>query len=145
VEGGQEGMKYTVMKCPCCGKEFVSEYWGGGYIDHVTNFVGNRDVFVRKNDPVEMASEIIFDGNNLRELSTIKDFLKCFMTWNCFPEEFKKRVKAIVDEFVKKYKAAQKRCDEIRKKESAIVVAILEGEDIDDAYFDLFDECCDGG
>lgn len=135
-------MKYTVMKCECCGKTFVSEYWGGGYIDHVVNFVGNRNVFVHKNDVNDMAREIIFDGNNLRELGTIRDFLKCFMTWDCFSEEFKARVKRIVEAFIVKYCKADKHRKKLECSLPPMVLAMITGEDIDDAYFDAFDECC---
>lgn len=135
-------MKYTVMKCDCCGKTFISEYWGGGYIDHVVNFVGNRNVFVREYDVNDMAQEIIFSGNNLRELSTIRDFLKCFMTWDCFPEEFKTRVKRIVEAFIVKYCEADKHRKKLERSLPPMVLAMIQGEEIDDAYYEAFDECC---
>lgn len=136
-------MKYTVMKCECCGKTFASEYWEGGYIDHVENFVGNRRVFVHRNDVNDMAREIIFSGNDLRELNTISDFLKCFMTWDCFPEEFKARVKKIVDAFIAKYKEANKKCKKLQNTLPPMVIAMISGEKIDASYYDAFDECCE--
>lgn len=135
-------MKYTVMKCDCCGKEFYSEYYEGGYIDHVENFVGNRHVYVYRNDVKDMAREIIFHGNDLRQTIYIKEFLKCFMTWDCFSEEFKNNVKDIVIAMLDKIKKAEARAEVIRKREFPFVIAMLKREKIDDAYFDAFDECC---
>ena len=135
-------MIYTIMKCECCGKEFISKYWDGGYIDHVNNFVGNRDAFANRNNIEDMASEIVFSGNNLRDIRVIDDFLKCFMTWDCFQEDFKNKVKKIVKTMVSKIKNAEKQVKELEKSTSPIVLAMLKEEEIDDAYFDLFDDCC---
>ena len=129
------------MICECCGKEFYTEYWEGGYIDHVQNFVGNRNVYVHRNDIEDMAREIVFDGNNLRDPKYIKEFLKCFMTWDCFPEDFKHSVKRIVDAMISKIAEAKKKAREIEKSTSPLVLAMLKEEDIDDEYFALFDEC----
>lgn len=137
-------MKYTVMKCECCGKVFYSEYWEGGYIDHVENFVGNRNVYVHRNDIEDMARTIVFDGNNLRDLRYVKEFLKCFMTWDCFPEDFKHSVKQIVEAVMSKVAEAEKKVKKLEKSTSPLVLAMLKEEDIDDAYFDLFDECYEG-
>ena len=129
------------MICQCCGKEFYSEYWEGGYIDHVVNFVGNRNVYVHKIDIEETAREIVFDGNNIRDLQHIKEFLKCFMTWDCFPEDFKNSVKQIVDAMISKIGKAKKQVKKLEETTSPLVLAMLKEEDIDEAYFDLFDEC----
>jgi hypothetical protein len=137
-------MKYTVMKCECCGKVFYSEYWEGGYIDHVENFVGNRNVYVHRNNIEDMARTIVFDGNNIRQRCYIKEFLKCFMTWDCFPEDFKHSVNQIVEAVMSKVAKAEKKVKELEKSTSPLVLAMLKEEDIDDAYFDLFDECYEG-
>lgn len=133
-------MKYTVMKCECCGKEFYSEYWEGGYIDHVVNFVGNRNVYVLRNDVQDMASTIIFSGNDLRQVCYIEQFLECFMTWDCFSDDFKNKVKKIVDKMLEKLKAANEKAEKILETEDSLVLALLKEESIDEAYFDLFDE-----
>ena len=130
------------MKCEECGKEFVNEYWEGGYIDHVVNFVGNKEVYVHRNDIEDMAGEIVFNGNDIRDLNYIEDFLKCFMTWDCFPENFKNNVKKIVETVITKIENAEKQVKNIKKFVSPLVVAMLKEEKIDEAFFDLFDECC---
>lgn len=129
------------LKCKCCGKKFASKYWEGGYIDHVENFVGNKEVFVYRNDAVDMAWEIIFNGNDLRELRHIREFLKCFMTWDCFSKDFKNRVKQMVDAMLEKLEKAHKRVKQINKEESPLVLALLKEEKIDDAFNELFDGC----
>lgn len=68
------------MCCPVCGKHFYSYYGSGGYIDHVTNFVGNRDVIAKS--PERCLEEICFDGNYVRDNSDIKARLECFMLWD---------------------------------------------------------------
>lgn len=136
-------MRYTIMKCPECGKEFINEYWEGGYIDHVVNFVGNKEVYVHRKNVEDMASEIVFNGNDLRDLKYIKEFLKCFMTWKCFPEDFKNKVKQIVVTMMSKIKDAEKKVNHIEKTASPVVLAMLKEEKIDDAYYELFDECCE--
>jgi hypothetical protein len=137
-------MKYTIMECECCGKRFYREHWEGGYIDHVVNFVGNRGVYVNRNDIKDMASEIVFDGNNIRELRYIKEFLHCFMMWDCFPEDFKNSVEKIVKAIIAKIADAKEEVKNLEKSISPLVLAMFKGEDIDDAYFDLFDECYEG-
>jgi hypothetical protein len=136
-------MKYTIMKCECCGKTFYNEFWEGGYIDHVVNFVGNRDVFVHRGDVKDMALDIVFNGNNLRKPNVIKDFIKCFMTWDCFSEDFKQSVKQIVDAMMLKIAEAEKEVKRLEKSTLPLVLAMLKNEEIDDAYYDLFDECCE--
>lgn len=133
----------TTMKCDCCGKTFISLYWEGGYIDHVENFVGNRDVYVNRSDIKYMAREIVFDGNNIRELKYIKEFLKCFMAWDCFLKDFKNCVKQIVEAVISEVAEAEKKVKVLEKSVSPLVLAMLKEEDIDDAYFDLFDKCCE--
>ena len=135
-------MIYTTMKCECCGKEFISLYWEDGYIAHVTNFVGNKDVFAQRCDLIDMAREIVFDGNNVRPQNVIRDLLKCFMTWDCFSEDFKQCVKKIVDAVILDVENAKKEAERLEKSISPLVIAILREEDIDDAYYYLFDRCC---
>ena len=70
-------MKYTVLKCDCCGKEFYTEYWTGGYIDHCVNFLGNMKVCINRgvND---VFRAICFDGNKRRRVDDVKTRLECF-------------------------------------------------------------------
>jgi hypothetical protein len=133
------------MKCSRCGKEFVTEYWEGGYIDHVVNFSENRDVNCNREDAEEMAREIIFSGNDVRQARYIKERLGCYLTWEEVSKEKKARVNLIVNAMVKGLEEAEKRVNQIEKKESPIVLAMLKEENIDESFFDLFDECCGKG
>lgn len=135
-------MKYTVLKCDCCKRTFFSEYWEGGYIDHVVNFAEHRNIFGSRDDVRDMARKIIFDGNNVREIRHIKEFMKCFMTWDCFSDDFKVQVKRIVDNMLKELKKARTRADRLIAKKTPLVLAIVREEYDDGAFFDLFDDCC---
>lgn len=83
-------MKYTVMKCECCGKTFISDFWEGGYIDHVNNFVGNRNLYIQRGI-YDMARDIVFSGNNIRPTWVIRDFINCFSPWKTNFEEMAKK------------------------------------------------------
>ena len=69
-------MKKTIMTCDCCGKEFYSEYYTGGYIDH-TNLSNNFDVLFRCGAK-RIISEICKHGNSLRDADDVKIRLNCF-------------------------------------------------------------------
>lgn len=72
-------MKITRMYCENCGKEFYSEYYKGGYIDH-TNMTSNFEIYLCRG--VESIVEEITQGeNDYRELEDIDDRLKCFLIW----------------------------------------------------------------
>lgn len=73
-------MKYTVLKCDCCGKTFLDEYWREGYIDHYINFTRHFPSLVERGVQ-EIFYKIVNDGNDLRHKSDIKDRLKCFKTY----------------------------------------------------------------
>ena len=135
---------YTFMSCDCCGKEFSQEYYQGGYIDHVVNFVGNMDCHKARNSIEDMAENILFDGNEIRETCYIEDFLKCFKTWDCFDDEFKGKVEKIVEVMLEKLKTAKAEANHIKKTTNPLVLAIVKGKDLDDAYWELFDAVMKG-
>lgn len=70
-------MKYTVMKCECCGKIFHSEYYEGGYIDHVENFSKQFDIIDTKG-AVGIMREIAFDGNSYRDAYDVRNRFQCY-------------------------------------------------------------------
>lgn len=109
-------MKYTIMKCPICGKEFYSEYWTGGYIDHVTNFsenlLGYKQTTMENTEENinKWADEIYYTGNEVRQKEDIECRLNCFLQADFIPEEIRKAVEnevrpdigkreAVVDKF----------------------------------------------
>jgi hypothetical protein len=83
--------------CKICGLQFVSEYGKGGYIDHVSNFVGNREKIIRRgtDDCVKM---ILSDGNKPRSSEDINSRLKCFCKWDNVDNDLKDNVIKIVKE-----------------------------------------------
>lgn len=137
-------MKYTVMKCDCCGKEFVTEYYEGGYIDHVENFVGNMRVRKSRNDVGDMADAILFDGNDIRSTWCIREFLNCFKTWDCFDDKFKGKVEKIVEPMLKTIESAKAEADHIEKTTNPLVLAIIREDSLDDAYWKLFEDVMKG-
>lgn len=94
-------MEITRMYCENCGKEFYTEYWQGGYIDH-TNMTYNFEVSLHCGTE-RIVEEITQDGNDYRELEDIDDRLKCFLIWL----EKKKVSKEMLEEI--KEKVAEKK------------------------------------
>ena len=136
-------MKNTVMKCDCCGTTFEIKYYQGGYIDHVNNFVGNQHVFVNK-DVTRVAREIVFCNGAVRCIDDIEKRLKCFMTWNGFQDDFKLRVKRIVDAMLKEIKSAHTKAYMLRDKTPPLVFSIAIA-DIHQYYRvceSIFEYCC---
>ena len=129
----------TFMTCDCCGKTFPSLYYEGGYIDHVENFYGNRDVYLEHNDVEDMARQIVFSGNGVRPEKIARDLLKCFLLWDGFEAKFKEDVLEVVNVFLSELNQATVIATEMEKKLPPAALAILRGEDIDDAFFDMFD------
>lgn len=72
-------MKTTRMYCENCGKEFYSEYYRGGYIDHM-NMVNNFGCFLYR-DIDNIVRVICYDGNDFREIDDIDDRLVCMTKW----------------------------------------------------------------
>ena len=66
-----------MLKCPICGKEFLSKYYDSGYIDHVKNFSEHFNI----NDIDRIIEQIYRKGNDYRELHDINNRLKCFITF----------------------------------------------------------------
>lgn len=94
-------MKTTRMYCENCGKEFYTEYWQGGYIDH-TNMTNNFEISLHRGTE-DIVEEIIRNRNDYRELEDIDDRLKCFLIWL----EKKKVSKEMLEEI--KEKVAEKK------------------------------------
>lgn len=95
------------MYCECCGKEFLLEYYRGGYIDHVNNFYGNRHHCGK--DVKEDIRHICYDGNEIRDWYDIQERLKCYRLWNING--------AVKHEVIKQSEAL---CEEIRNAENKI-------------------------
>ena len=108
-----------IMKCECCGKTFYTEYWQGNYIDHVENFAQHREALAHSCNVKDMAKKIVFNGADFREEWCIKEFIKCFMKWDCFSEDFKQRVKQIVDATLLNIKKAKRTAERLEKKNLA--------------------------
>lgn len=113
-------MKYTIMKCPICSKEFYSEYWKGGYIDHVTNLVGNltrwfteKPIMENTQENIDRLADLIYsDGNDIREKEDIKCRLNCFLKADFIPTEIKQAVeKRVRSKIGRKENATKKLID----------------------------------
>lgn len=122
-------MKTTRMYCENCGKEFYSEYYEGGYIDHM-NMTSNFECYLHRG--IESIVEVITqDDNDYRELKDIDDRLKCFLIWL----EKKKVSKEMLEEIKEKVAEKKKYIEnllqirkEIQDKIDSLDVAILEQE-----------------
>lgn len=107
-------MKYTVMKCDCCGKTFYSEYWTGGYIDH-TNLTRNLPIMVKR-DIDDIVKGLCKKGNELRRKDDIIIRLNCFEAY-CTKNgltDLIPNVKEKVLSFIEKLKELDKLHDEIK-------------------------------
>lgn len=95
-------MKITRMYCENCGKEFYTEYWQGGYIDH-TNMTRNFEIYLHRGIE-SIVEEITQDGNDYRELKDIDDRLKCFLIWLERKEVSKEMIEEIKEKVAEKKK-----------------------------------------
>ena len=72
----------TIMKCPVCGKEFITKYWEGGYIDHVSNWVDNYKIKLnRLNNLDDIINDLTIHNLNYREEKDIIERKNCFIKW----------------------------------------------------------------
>ena len=106
-------MKTTKMICEYCGKEFYSEYYTGGYIDHYTNFSSHKSRFGK--DIEHDVREICYFGNDLRKDNDIQERLECYLKWDNVPDNMKIAVKEKCDFLINKIKSAQKKAESIVK------------------------------
>lgn len=95
-------MKVTRMYCENCGKEFYTEYWQGGYIDH-TNMTSNFKVYLKRGVK-SIIEEITKDGNDYRELDDIECRLNCFLIWLKKKEVSKEMIQEIKEKVAEKKK-----------------------------------------
>ena len=91
-------------KCPCCGTSFCSDYYEGGYIDHVLNFSKRyhdnyKQGYLKSWYLKELVEDIVFSGNYPRDDIDSKNRLACFMLWDFVDEPFKSKVSETVKEF----------------------------------------------
>ena len=114
------------MICDICGKEFYSEFYEEGYIDHVLNFCGshNRNITANR-EPKEIALEIMTDGNKMRSRHSINDRLKCFMLWDNVSYDKKEQVKEYVQKAMEKYDFAAEKAEQYIKKTNDIELFAL--------------------
>lgn len=126
-------MKYTVLKCDCCGKEFYSEYWTGGYIDHYMNFVGNLKSYISKGTNY-VYREICFNENKRRRVTDVQERLNCFKIY-CEKTELSdvSFVEEVVD-LCNKYCDRQNYLDELHDK---IVDMVKDLDDFEQQYIGL--------
>jgi hypothetical protein len=80
--------------CDVCGAEFDTEYYTGGYIDHM-NLAKNRHYYESNLD--ELIDEVVFDGGSLRHKSDVDKRLNCVMHWDNLSDSTKEHVKMKVD------------------------------------------------
>ncbi len=124
-------MKQTILKCDCCGKEFYTEYYKGGYIDHFKNFVGNMPITI-KNGQNDIFREICYAGNSLRQDYDIKERLNCFEKY-C-QKTSNENLVPIVRDLVEQFLENQKNLNEIHDK---IVDLVKELDDFEKEYIGL--------
>lgn len=130
-------MERLILTCDCCGKEFYSKYWTGGYIDHVTNFSSRHRSYTDKSAE-RIARDIMFHGNSIRTVYDIVIRFNCFMTWRTVSDETKTEVKRIVDEMVKLLKDAEEKARVIKNSTPPMVLAMLNGDDLDGSFREAF-------
>jgi hypothetical protein len=124
-------MKYTILKCDCCGKTFVTEYYNGGYIDHYVNFVRNFPCFIKEGKN-KVFGKVVYDGNELRDKDDIKVRLSCFKVY-CERNNLLSFYSEVEKE-VTKHLSHLCKLDEIRKEISKLVEGL---EDEDKEYLGL--------
>ncbi len=127
--------------CDCCGKEFYSEHWTGGYIDHM-NMVNNRRIYksrfksnwYNEIDEVnykkmieDVVNEICYCGNDPREEYDVKSRLECFMLWDDFSENEKTEVKTMVETLIFARDQAYKKLEKYLKSLTNTELNVLEG------------------
>lgn len=97
-------MKYTVLKCNCCGEEFFTEYYAGGYIDHCMNFSDQFDRVIKQEEN-EICEEIYYDGITIRETIDIKKRRNCFKKFCEHTNNIQKfeRVDVLLSELLKRH------------------------------------------
>lgn len=100
-------MKQKILKCDCCGREFYTEYYTGGYIDHYENFARN---FEKYNNNIEKITyEICMTHNRLRDSHDIGSRLECVLLSkdieNTCKEQIKVNVHSVLDSI---YQAEEK-------------------------------------
>lgn len=128
------------LKCECCGRTFNTRYFEGGYIDHVENFAENRYTYLDSKDPVKKFSEkILFDWNRLRQPHIIREFLSCFMEWDCVSDDIKHKVNSIVEDMLLEINDAKREAIKLEKTISPIILATLKNNSRDVAYFYEFE------
>lgn len=87
-------------KCDCCGKTFYTEYYAGGYIDHVVNFSDRKD-YLSSLSADKAIKEIVFSGNDMRNEYDIQERLKCFCMQKSVSEDVKSECKERIENYFK--------------------------------------------
>lgn len=118
-------MKYTILKCDCCGETFYTEYWQDGYIDHYINFASNHDTLVKKGVD-EIAYQITMDGNDFRGERSIGLRLACFKKY-CEMKNLCSLYEEVESEVTKQIEHLRK-LDEIRIKIGKLVEGMTDRE-----------------
>ena len=114
------------MICDCCGKEFLCEYYEGGYIDHVTNFSSQFDWYANCSDPVgRLSHDIIFGGQGLRSIYHMSEMLYCAKVSKHIPDDVKQKVEAVVSKIMDELTKAHNEVRDIEKTASPLAIDIL--------------------
>lgn len=114
----------TTMICDCCGKEFVTQYYHDGYIDHFVNFASHFDSLVNKSAS-EISYEIALHGNETRKGYSMEERFRCFEIYcnKNNKQDLAATVKKLIDEQI----AHLEYLDKVRKSIEGLV------ENLDDA------------
>lgn len=96
----------TEYICDICGKHFRSEYYTGGYIDHVNNFVGNKRIYEKD---LNRCLETICFQDGLRESGDIIDRLNCFLKWDGVSDEDKQMIAKKCNKLLEKISKAEEK------------------------------------
>ena len=127
------------MICDCCGKEFHTEYWEGGYIDHVTNFSSRFEGYAKREDSIDRLShDIVFSGNDIRSSYDMMDRLECMLKSIYISDDIKTAVGTIVIEMIARLNDARKEVSDIENSASPLALAMLRRDSNDDAYYKVY-------
>jgi len=128
-------MKITRMVCENCGKEFYTEYYDGGYIDHM-NMVNNFQVSLNRGLD-SIVDDICKSGNSWRPVSDIDIRKTCFIKWLEKQDVSKEFIERVINQVDK----TQEHISEIETKTEKLQNQLNELDWIDRKYIidNLFD------
>jgi hypothetical protein len=120
------------MICDCCGKEFYSEYYEGGYIDHYENFASRMDKWGK--DIKSDIREICFHGNDLREKQDMLERFNCYKQCKTVSDEFKTEIDSRINSLLSIIENAKIKAKEISSGLTAMERKYLRREVSDNCH-----------